>query len=55
MINALIWGGGENPDELDLLDPDLIDLFLEDLKTPKDNALSSYSPVLVSILKSLKS
>jgi len=55
MINALIWGGCENPDELDFLDPDLIDIFLEDLKAPKDNVLSSYSPVLVSILRSLKS
>ncbi|MFD2160518.1 TIGR02646 family protein [Rubritalea tangerina] len=54
MVNALIWGSGENPDELELLENDLIDLFIAELDTPIDGTLSSYAPVLVSILKSLK-
>ncbi|MDQ6961233.1 MAG: retron system putative HNH endonuclease [Mariprofundaceae bacterium] len=54
-VDALLYGGGSNPEEIELLEDELIEILLEDFKeVGKDHLLAPYSPVLVSILGGIR-
>ncbi len=54
MIDSLIYQQGESPDELDVLEDELLAILIEDLSQPKNGKLSPFSPVLINILKDLQ-
>lgn len=56
-VDALLYAVGLDPNEndVDLLDDDLIDIAIEDLKSAnEEQVLQAYSPVLVNILEQLR-
>jgi len=54
-LDALLYGCGSSPEEIELLDDDLIDIMIEELKeVGEDNLLAPYSPVLVNTLSYIK-
>ncbi|MET4693596.1 retron system putative HNH endonuclease [Endozoicomonas lisbonensis] len=50
-LEALLYEGGSNPDEIKLLDSELVEILVEDLQEPASNQLQPFSPVLVNVLK----
>jgi len=54
MIDGLIFIHGSHPDEIELLDNDLMELMIEELgHVDDDERLSAFAPVLVNILHQL--
>lgn len=52
LINALIYTIGEQPNEIKLLEAELLQLLIENINTPDaNNKLEAFAPVLVNILK----
>lgn len=51
LVDSLIFGNDMKPDELKLLDNDLLGILLTDLQQPnQDDKLPPFSPVLVNII-----
>ncbi len=54
-MDALLYSSGSCPEEIELLEDELIDIILEDLKeVGEDNLLAPYSPVLANALSYIK-
>jgi hypothetical protein len=54
LMNTLIFSKSENPAEIELLETDLLQLLIEDIKTPDaDNKLEAYAPILANILNAI--
>lgn len=52
LINSLIYTIGTGPDEIELLDDELLELLIQELSTPSaENKLEAFSPVLIRILE----
>lgn len=55
LINALIYTIGEKPNEIKLLETELLQLLIEEINTPDaNNKLEAFAPILVNILKDFK-
>ncbi len=53
MVEALIYTHGEYPEELELLDNDLLQILIEEINQPKDGKLDAFAPILQNILSHL--
>jgi len=49
----LIFMHGECPEELQLLDDDLLQILMEEINQPQDGQLSDFAPILQNILRQL--
>jgi uncharacterized protein (TIGR02646 family) len=54
MVDALIYQKGSEPDELYLLDKDLLELLIDELRSVHNGEMEPYAPVLVNILSLLR-
>jgi len=50
LVDALIFMHGEYPEELQLLDDDLLQILMEEINQPQDGQLSDFAPILQNIL-----
>ncbi len=53
LLYALIFTHGEHPEELQLLDEDLLQILMEEINQPQDGQLSDFTPILQNILRQL--
>lgn len=51
LVEALIYSHGETPDQVELLDDELLIILSEEISTPSEGELEPFSPVLSCILK----
>jgi len=51
LVEALLYQQGENPGDIEILDDDLLEIIIQDLKVPENSRLMPFSPVLINILK----
>lgn len=51
LIDSLIYAQSLCPNNIRCEDDELLEFFIDDLKTPKDGMLEPYSPILVNILQ----
>ncbi len=54
IIFALLFQHGTQPEELQMLDADLICLLIDEFENPDNGKLEAYSPVIVSVLRDMK-
>jgi len=53
LLYELIFTHGEHPEELQLLDDDLLQILMEEINQPQDGQLSAFAPILQNILRQL--
>ncbi|MEN8216649.1 MAG: retron system putative HNH endonuclease [Pseudomonadota bacterium] len=53
LVKRLIFMHGERPEELQLLDDDLLQILMEEINLPQDGQLSDFAPILQNILRQL--
>jgi len=54
IIFSLLFQHGAHPEELQILDADLIGLLIGEFENPDNGQLEAYSPVIVSVLRDMK-
>jgi len=54
IIFSLLFQHGTQPEELQMLDADLIGLLIDEFESPDSGKLEAYSPVIVSVLRDMK-
>lgn len=54
IIFDLLFQHGTQPEELQMLDADLIGLLIDEFENPDNGKLEPYSPVIVSVLRDMK-
>jgi len=52
-VDAIIYQQGATPEDITLLDEELLQMIVEDISVPQDGKLLPFSPVLVNILRDL--
>lgn len=50
LVDALIFGCGASPDDLQLLDDELLEIIMEELSQPQEGKLDAFAPILQNIL-----
>lgn len=53
LLETLIFTHGEHPEELQLLDDDLLQILMEEINQPQDGQLEAFAPILQNILRQL--
>jgi len=53
LLYELIFTHGEHPEELQLLDDDLLQILMEEINQPQDGQLLAFAPILQNILRQL--
>jgi len=51
LLDALIFMHSESPEELQLLDDELLQILMEEINQPQDGQLSAFAPILQNILR----
>ncbi len=51
LVDALIFMHGEYPEELQLLDDDLLQILMEEINQPQDGQFPDFAPILQNILR----
>jgi hypothetical protein len=51
LVDALIYQQGGQPDEISVMDDDLLTIILEEINRPEDGKLLPFAPVLTNVIK----